>query len=406
MGEDHTLYLSTGKSAKALGLSADSVRRLCHAGQIEGAVLTPGGQWRIPTEEVDRLRDEGVPPVPAPLPSRNPRLAEASPGGDNDKEVSGGRDYLLADPSEETIAAADTVVRLESEVRALELRRQKEQTLDWFRSRQADEDARARESAEEAEALAAEERERDRRTRFQTRWVEYALASLPPEWEGEGLEVRVHARVKDALSKLDPGEPDGIVERILSGVVVALTRPHRRRKEIESAIEEAVNELPYSAGNWAERARESARAAVAQLGDDSPMREVRQAALAAVRGVLAQYHEAKRADADATERERLIRFVPLELGRHYSEAGVEAALNAIKEGFDRLPMGTQVSKLEQVRDEVLAPWRKAVADRAASLRAEVAARQKRQLEELQARLRPKPATIHPAPIIRRSPASR
>jgi hypothetical protein len=76
---------------------------------------------------------------------------------------------------------------------------------------------------------------------------------------------------------------------------------------------------------------------------------------AAVRGVAAQHHAAKRAEADAAERERLLRSVPLELGWDYSEAGVAAALAAIKQAFARLPVGTPVQKLEQVRDEVLAP---------------------------------------------------
>src|SRR5262249_41286682 len=124
MGEDQTLYLSTGRAAKVLGLSADAVRRLCHAGLIEGAVQTPGGQWRIPTGEIDRMLEEGTPMVPAPLPAQ--RRASRTDDDDERDEDSQAQDNdigLLADPSDAAIQAADEVVRLRSEVEALRLKR-------------------------------------------------------------------------------------------------------------------------------------------------------------------------------------------------------------------------------------------------------------------------------------------
>jgi hypothetical protein len=397
---DDGLFLSTGKVARELGVTAQRIRDLCAAGSIESE-LTPGNQYRVPVEEVERLKRTGkIPPVPHPLPTKG-RISRVDDDAECDEDfIVDTAVELLGPPSDETVKSADDVLRLRNQLEVLKLRRAHEEQKDWFRSRQADEDARAREEAEEAEARAAEERERERWARFQTRWVEFALASLPWELQGEGLEARVHARVKEAVSKLDPTEPDGIVERIVSGIVAVTTRPHRRRKEIEAAIDEAVDELPYSAGNWAERARESARAAVAQLGDDSPMREVRQAALAAVRGVLAQYHEAKRADADATERDRLIRFVPLGLSE-FTEEGIELALKAVKDAWANFPVGTARPKLEEVRDAALAPWRQAVAERAASLRGEAAARQKQQLDALQTQLRTPALSVHRAPTINR-----
>src|SRR4051812_848799 len=71
-GMDTTLYLSSGKAALALGVSPDSVRRLCASGAIQ-AELTQGGQWRVPAEEVERLKAEGMPPVPRPLPGQSKR---------------------------------------------------------------------------------------------------------------------------------------------------------------------------------------------------------------------------------------------------------------------------------------------------------------------------------------------
>src|SRR5689334_2491130 len=130
-----SLYLSSGKAARELGVTADAVRRLCDAGAIH-AETTPGGQWRIPTEEIERLKDEGLPPVPKPMPGQSRRATPnesrtIAPGAVPPPHT--GPAILLAEPSEETIAAADEVVRLENEVRALGLKRQREEALDWFR---------------------------------------------------------------------------------------------------------------------------------------------------------------------------------------------------------------------------------------------------------------------------------
>src|SRR3954469_20810682 len=120
-----TLFYSTGKAARALGVNAGTIRRLCESDAIQ-AEVTQGGQWRVPTGEIERLKRDGLPPVPKGLPGQSRHEAPA-PG------PSVTHSLLLADPSDQTVAAADEVVRLESEVRALGLKRQREEALDWFR---------------------------------------------------------------------------------------------------------------------------------------------------------------------------------------------------------------------------------------------------------------------------------
>jgi len=73
---DTKLYLSTGKAARALEVSADSVRRMCETGAIQ-AELTQGGQWRVPAEEIERLKRDGMPPLPRPLPGHGRRIPSA-----------------------------------------------------------------------------------------------------------------------------------------------------------------------------------------------------------------------------------------------------------------------------------------------------------------------------------------
>lgn len=60
-------YYSTGKAAQELAASQDTIRALCNSGAVR-AVPTNGGQWRVPAREVERLKREGLPPVPRRMP--------------------------------------------------------------------------------------------------------------------------------------------------------------------------------------------------------------------------------------------------------------------------------------------------------------------------------------------------
>jgi excisionase family DNA binding protein len=398
------LYYSTGKAAPALGVTADAIRRLCDAGAIE-AEVTEGGQWRIPQEEIERLKRDGLPPVPKPLPARGksapPEIEPLTTG--NGKHP---HSALLAEPSEEAVAAADEVVRLESEVRALGLKRQREEALDWFRQREQDEEDELAEQQKAEAAHDAEDRERDRRQYLQERWLEYALASVPWEAQGE-VELQLHAKVKAALVQVDADEPDTVVRRLVDAVVAAVLRPYHRLKEVERVIEDAVFRLPYAANAWEQQARESAREAVERLGMDAPMRKVQETAAEAVERVAERYSATKAAEADADERRRLVQWLPLEL-REFNEQGRRLALEAVGQAFAKLPVGTPREKLIEARDAALAPFHEALSRRgemlraqAAAERAEAAAHQERQLRD--AKLRPRPTIVHRAPTITRRP---
>jgi hypothetical protein len=417
-----SLYFSTGKAARALGVNADAIRNLCSAGAVR-AEVTEGGQWRVPAEEIERLKRDGLPPVPKPLPGQSKRTSQV-PGpltrpaqrrtssrdddGEDDEDFPyGDHDIgLLAEPSDETVQAADAVVRLRSEVEGLRLKKERELALDFFRDRTQAEAERQQADAEEEAGRIAEQEERERRRYLLDRWLEYALARIP--WEAQGhVEVQLHGKIKAALANVDAYESDAVVERVVLGVVAALLRPWNRRKEIEQVIDEAVDELPYSAGNWAERAREAARAAAERAGPEASMSTVRGVVTDAVSTILADYHAARAAQADADARERMIQWASLQLARAYTEEGVELAVKAVKDAWAKLPVGTARAKLEEARDTALAPWRAAVAERAASQRAQAEAARNKQIAALAALFRtPAPTVQHRAPIVRRSPVSR
>jgi excisionase family DNA binding protein len=54
------LFYSSGQAARELGTTQTRIRALCESRAIE-ATSTPGGQWRVAREEVERLQAEGLP---------------------------------------------------------------------------------------------------------------------------------------------------------------------------------------------------------------------------------------------------------------------------------------------------------------------------------------------------------
>lgn len=114
------LFYSTGQVASQLGVSWSTVRLLCENGVIK-AETTPGGQWRIPESEFERLKRDGLPMVPRPLP------IEAVPE-ENPEPV--------AALSGEVISAQDCVAIARSTLEKRKIDREIEENEDWFRERQ------------------------------------------------------------------------------------------------------------------------------------------------------------------------------------------------------------------------------------------------------------------------------
>jgi hypothetical protein len=85
--------------------------------------MTDGGQFRIPREVVEKLKRDGVPAMPRPLPNQGEMTVIPSP-------ARRAHPALLAAPSDEVIESLEEVVCLENEVKALGLRRQREEQLD------------------------------------------------------------------------------------------------------------------------------------------------------------------------------------------------------------------------------------------------------------------------------------
>src|SRR5713226_6992383 len=133
-----TMFYSTGQAARTLGITQDRVRQLCEAGAVT-ADVTNGGQWRVPKAEIDRLKRDGLPPVPRPLPGDSVRRMKSSNG-------------LLAPPSPAVVSAAEDLAITENLLRRRRLELELAQVEDEFaeRERIESEQSEAEEREEQA----------------------------------------------------------------------------------------------------------------------------------------------------------------------------------------------------------------------------------------------------------------
>lgn len=71
-------YFSIRQIAEEFNFSTAWITNLVHSKRIAGIKPT-GGSWRIPASEMERLRKEGIPPLPRPTPFSKPEEITISP---------------------------------------------------------------------------------------------------------------------------------------------------------------------------------------------------------------------------------------------------------------------------------------------------------------------------------------
>ncbi len=358
------LFFSTGRAARALGVTQAQIRALCQSKAI-GAEVTDGGQWRVPKAEVERLKRDGLPPVALPLPADSSQPLQA--------KARYGHPALLAEPSGEVVAGAEAVAITESLLKKRKLERELEETEDWFRERER----------EEAEQQAAEEdqdrlrlaREQDQRER--TEWLrtseQYALDNAPRDLPAE-LRLQLHQAVRARLAGLDPIPSREVTRRLVQSEIDRVAQPWKRRKEIARAVEEGRDSLPSQLRGWSWapsesdiQAREAAAKAIADLRPDASYPEMRAAAINAVKSVIAAHQHQEGCKAFLGD-----------LWHHLSGATTaerELAEEATRVALAELPVGTSKRVMEEVRDKVLKPLREVIAKRQAQQQAEQRQRQ-------------------------------
>ncbi len=348
------LFYSTGQVARQLGTTLAAVRALCENRAI-AAETSPGGHWRVPASEVERIKRDGLPPIPRPLP------IEGAPPTRNGTGSRQGHPELLDEWSDEVRSASDQVAITRSMLEKRKIDREIEENEDWFRDHQRRQAATQAVERQRTEAQQAEQR----RQQWVHKWTQYALNSLPDDAWGE-VEMKVHTSVQEALSLLRPDQPDAITRRLVDAAAQQALRPWTRKQEIERALQAAMNNLAwdvqYNSENAAlkQRAWEAAVVAVRKMREEANYAEMEAAAVQAVQPILCEYEHQQTC-------QRIIRRVYI-FGATPEEA--EAAKEAVRKDLAALPIGATAKQFEKAEAVALMPYKAAVATRSEKARLE------------------------------------
>jgi excisionase family DNA binding protein len=348
------LFYSTGQVARQLGTTLATIRILCE-NRVLAAETTPGGHWRVPALEVERLKREGLPPIPRPLPT------ESTPPASNGTADRHGHPEFLAEPSAEVVSAADLVAITRSLLEKRKIDRELEENEDWFRDRQGRQAAAEAAERQRTEGKQAEQR----RLLWVQQWTQYALNSLPYGARRE-VEMEVHALVQEALSVLQPSQPAAITQRLVDAAVHRALGPWTRKQEMERALQAGMNKLSWNIRYGSEyaglkqRAWDAAVAAVRQVREEASYHEMETAAVQAVQPIIREYEH----------QEACQRIV----GRIYiydaTREEAEAAKEAVRKALAALPIDAAAEQLEKAGETALAPYKAAVATRKEKARLE------------------------------------
>jgi excisionase family DNA binding protein len=348
------LFYSTGQVARQLGTTLAAVRVLCENRAI-AAETTPGGHWRVPASEVERLKRDGLPPIPRPLPIKS------APQARNGVADHHGYSELLEKSSDEVASAADQVAITRSAFERRKIEREIEETEDWFRDRQ-----RREADAEAAERQRAEAKQGEqRRLLWLQQWTQYALDSMPYDAQRE-VEMEVHTTVREALSGLQPSQPEAITRPLVDAAVHRALRPWTRKQEIERSLKAAMNRLPLDVQLRSECAGlkqcawDAAVAAAGKLREEASYNEMETAAVQATQPMIREYEQQQAC-------ERIVGYVYI-LDATLQEQ--EVAKEAVRQALAALPVGTSAKQLEMSEEAALAPYKAAVAARKEKARLE------------------------------------
>jgi excisionase family DNA binding protein len=277
------LYYSTGQVARQLGVTLPTVRALCE-NHVIAAQTTPGGQWRVPAAEVERLKRDGLPPIPRPLPREPGLQINDEPFDDS------AHSKFLPQSSEQVAAAVDQVAITKCALERRRVERDIEETEDWFRDRERQEAIARAADREKEQAKQAEQQ----RLEWIQQWIDYALNSLPYEARQE-FEIEVHSMVQKTLSGVQANQPETITRRLVEAAVHRALAPWTRKQEINRALQASADGLPWHIRNCSEFAAlkqlawKAAALALDGTRDDASYTEMETAATQAVQPMIREY---------------------------------------------------------------------------------------------------------------------
>ncbi|MDW8356188.1 MAG: excisionase family DNA-binding protein [Bryobacterales bacterium] len=260
------LFYSTSQAAHLLGVSDDTIRRWASEGRIEFET-TPGGQMRIPSDEIRRVKTEGK-----LLPRGAPSALKPRPGSE----------------------AARLAEQLEAERLQWRLERMRRQRVQAEAQARLEE-LRRRQEAEEAERRQREQEDAERRAREEQErrqsWLRRAarrFEPLPAEERLAALEV-----FEKRLASLQPLPDDGYLARLQDAVYEAARMPMRVEAENQLLAKRLLSEhrdLEWAAehADLRDQAVMRMHEALRQLGVETPLGVREAAARRALAPVVAQ----------------------------------------------------------------------------------------------------------------------
>jgi len=362
------LFYSTGQVARQPGITLAAIRVLCEK-RLIAAETSPGGHWRVPASEVERLKRDGLPPIPRPLP--NPTAPAAGHGTSNGHR----NPEFVEEPSDEVAWAADRVAITRSTLEQRKIEREIEENEDWFRDRDRRQAEAKAGECQKAQAKQAEQRYQE----WVQEWTQYALNSLPLGARQE-FEVEVYSAAQQALSLLQPGQSRGVIQRLVDAAVHKALAPWNRKQEIKRALGTSMNKLGWNVQHRSEyaalkqRAWDAAVAAVRRVRAEASYQEMEAAAVQAVQPMAREYEHQQAC-------ERMV-------GRLYlfdlDFADRDRAKGAVRRVLEKLPIGTDAKVMERAQESALAPFKSAVAARNEKDRLESEKQSQRRIAQMKA----------------------
>lgn len=343
-------WFRTGAIAKELGTSSHKIRALARAGLIESELRN--GYRYVPERELERLRDEGLPPMPASIDVEDSLHGEQQQAGGTERPDvrsparSRLAQELYAEPSRQLAKSKEKVIRLQHSVEAKRLIRESREMDKAVKEEQA----RAREA----------QRVQDWRDGHVRRAVERVPAEVCAD---------VCARIEDLLNRV-PACAN--VTAKVDELIEAALRPIRRREEQDRAlaahckrIADAARRinLPYgAASDEQEEARELAVVALTQTpvgGSDRQFRRaLEDAILPIVERINHRQAEQERRRQEAGHKSRIdsiVSWLPLGMPSGATSAETEDAKRVVRAALSELPATASGTDLDAAKDKVLAP---------------------------------------------------
>ena len=304
--------LSVSDAGYRLGVSVSTVKRLIRNDELAWfRTRGPNGHIRVLAESVEKFRQ--------PAATRSAVAFGLAAGKRENVETLRAEieeRKLKRDLSKLDVEDAEANRQREAVTRAEELERKR-----------VVEESRLRVARDRAERRAQqrERKEAEERREWMAAWVAWALNSVPKEAPRE-IALDVAQVAEETLARIDPEQPQSVVQRLVLAAVEKGLKPWRREKEVEVAVQEARKQLPalvqrfvqglFEPSEWEVRAMHAAREAIGCLRADASYEEMRSAAVQVGKQIASDY-EAEQAQArtqtqavcERLERERSKKFL-------------------------------------------------------------------------------------------------